>query len=542
MTAITSSNTTTSANELTPPLKVALTGLTMIQQSLLEFYFETKEGKKQYVQVLGKDADAYITNFDESGSTEAWENLYAHEKKPTLVLSNHHKTIDNYIYIPKPITPIALESAFISLNKLLDKKLSISESSDFLAFSIDHHQNDTDSIDTLLTVTHEENIPTPSTIIPEEIKNELEIFPSFEDQEAQKDQQNFSELVIPNLDDLNLEEEKPASTQPSFEETIKTEEINTTDIDLPIKPAEKDEFDEASLSFIDNIEEPKLNSDMPSDDLEALLSELSQEDAKQKEQTSTSEDKPVESKKSIAKKKTKEEKRWDLLCGEYDDISYKISTPEETHFKAMNTLFSYLKDTIDFSKRSSCWMEVSYKYLSITIDPENKRIYSNISLEDKNFVYLCIKDMDEDQIELEEIDEQGITQFKQNKVNKKHFDYSFKSFLWTTSLITSHGRLPDEVNPDNKISINNWLSLKEVEKFPHIMQIAAVFNQHNASLNEVATWMNLPKRYVYAFYNGVEALNMIEKDSEKSNKESLISMKKEEKESTFKKILFTKIM
>jgi len=60
MTAITSNNTILASDELMPPLKVALAGLTMIQQSLLEFYFETREGKKQYIQVLPKDADAYI--------------------------------------------------------------------------------------------------------------------------------------------------------------------------------------------------------------------------------------------------------------------------------------------------------------------------------------------------------------------------------------------------------------------------------------------------------------------------------------------------
>ena len=566
MTAINPNNTTISANELASPLKIALAGLTMIQQALLEFYFETEEGKKQYIQVLGKDADGYITNFDESGSMEAWENLYAHEKKPTLVLSDYHKTTDNYIYIPKPITPIALENAAISLRKLLNNKPT--NSSDFLQFSLDDQQSkviDTpppehkeESIATLLTTTdtpeetkkdpidtpapeYEESIAAPliTTNKHEDLTKELDELLVFEEQKIPQNNESFSELEA--LDDLSLPEEKIEHAIPSFEETIEIKDANTIDSFSLEEFGEIDEIEEITIPDIDNSEEDKSSSDtLPSDDLEALLSELKAEDAKQKKQDST----PTEAKpsKNVTQKKPKEEKRWNILCGEYDDISYKTNTSKDTHFKLTNTLLPYLKDTIDFSKRSNYWMEMSYKYLSITIDPENKRIYSSISLEDKNFVYLCVKDIDEDQVELEEVDEQGIIQFKQENIKKKHFTYSFEAFLWTTSLIVSHGRLPDNVSPDKRISINNWLSLKEVEKFPHIMQIAAVFNQHTASLNEVATWMNLPKRYVYSFYNGVAALDMIEQDADKSNKGTLITMMKEEKESMLKKILFTKIM
>ncbi|RTZ63885.1 MAG: hypothetical protein DSZ29_06300 [Aquificaceae bacterium] len=519
-----------------PPLKVALAGLTMIQQSLLEFYFETREGKKQYIQVLPKDADAYITNFDESGSAEAWNNLYGHEKKPTLVLSHQHKTTDNYIYIPKPITPIALENAVISLNELLHKKSITSSSDDFLSFSIDHQSN------SIAPHKNEESIAIPAITTvdkPDNIAKDLDELISFEEQEVSRQHESFDKLAI--LDDLNLQDEKVDDTVLAFEDITNIEDI-TTDTPTFKEVPENNAFDEISiLSTDNNSEEIISNNETPSDDLDALLRELSEEDAKQKKQTSL-EEKTQKNQNTAVKQNTKEESRWDILCGQYDDISYKINSDEETYFKLTDTLLPYLKDTINFSKRADCWMKISYKYLTVIIDPENKCIYSSISLEDRNFTYLCTKNIDEDQVELEEIDEQYITQIKQKNINTKHFNYSFEAFLWTTSLIVSHGRLPDHVNPDNRISINNWLSLKEVEKFPHIMQIAAVFNQHTASLNEVAKWMNLPKRYVYAFYNGVEALDLIEQSSEKSNKEGLITMMKDEKESMLKKLLFTKIM
>jgi DNA-binding ferritin-like protein (Dps family) len=101
-------NDITSNENNKTPIKVALSGLTMIQQALLEFYFATQEGAQKYTEVLGKDAEAFITNFDEQGAIEAWENLYAREKKPTLIFSDCHKTVNNYLYFPRPITPSLL--------------------------------------------------------------------------------------------------------------------------------------------------------------------------------------------------------------------------------------------------------------------------------------------------------------------------------------------------------------------------------------------------------------------------------------------------
>ena len=563
------------SNTITSQLKVALSGLTMIQQSLLEFYFETQEGSQQFTQVLGKDADVYITNFDEHGAIEAWENLYAHEKKPTLVLSDRHDAIDNYIYIPKPITPSSLTNAAISLANLIKKEPSnqsnnlSKETPDFLDFSVDPQEDNSTQA-----------APSIDNLEEDELS---ELFLPMEKESSTAKKEDFSELdILDNLDDLTLSTENKTKEKPptSSKEGIKIE--NSDNISMPKigsesptiehpkenliaditietpetsnkeenpaptfqKSPEIDNIDESSTLLLDDILEASKETTsevIPADDLQSLLDELIENKEKQKdekaENNQNSDGQTVE-----AKRKTKEIKRWNILCGEYDDISYKISSYEETHFTLTDTIFPYIKDSISFSKRSNCWMKMSYKYLSIVIDPESKHIHSSISLEDKNYIYLCIKNIDEDQVEFEEIDEQGIALFKQNN-SIKYFKYSFDAFLWTTSLIVSHGRLPDNVNPETKISITNWLNLKEVEKFPYIMQIAAIFNQHHASLDEVATWMNLPKRYVYAFYNGVAALDMIEKDPKKSNKKSLIAMGKEKKEeSTIKKLLFTKIM
>ncbi|HIO91571.1 MAG TPA: hypothetical protein EYG68_01855 [Leucothrix mucor] len=559
MTAKTPNDILQVSNNLTSqPLKVALAGITMIQQSLLEFYFATQEGAKKYTQVLGKDADVYITNFDENGAIEAWENLYAHENKPTLVLSNNHKEINNYIYISKPITPTSLVNAAISLKKLLHNDVTTTAASislplsDFVEVSPSIQYSNTITDNSVSTKTDEGL----SLLAELEIPNELDLHTK----------NTLDELSTPSLEAIESNAiDKPSMS--SQEKTVNFNSIEELTEELTISAlddiAEISTIEEPTIPTLDDIDKTNINTELaaatpldtfsneldliiptdkeePTDDLQALLDEFTEDEESKKKEVLPATDKPNKghSKKGI----TKQQQRWYTLCGEHENTDYEENSSSNISFKISNTLFPYLKDTIDFSKRNNCWMEVSYKYLSLIIDPETQRIYSTLSLKNKNFIYLCTKDMDEDQIELEEIDEQGISQLKQNTIEEKYFDYSFEYFLWVSSLIVSHGRLPDDVSPDDRISIKNWLSLKEVEKFPHIMQIAAVFNQHHASLNEVATWMNLPKRYVYAFYNGIAALDMIEHDNDKSNKKPLITMPTKERESTLKKILFTKIM
>ncbi|MCK5901844.1 MAG: hypothetical protein KAG28_01735, partial [Cocleimonas sp.] len=117
MTALTSNDITVSHNNTTSPLNVALVGVTLIQQMLLEFYFATPEGVQKYTLVLANDAEAYITNFDEENAAEAWQNLHRDENKPTLVLSDHNEIKGHYLYLMTPLTPQGLFEAGCTLKQ-----------------------------------------------------------------------------------------------------------------------------------------------------------------------------------------------------------------------------------------------------------------------------------------------------------------------------------------------------------------------------------------------------------------------------------------
>lgn len=741
MTTLRPNKSTANATNTTP-IKVALIGLTMIQQALLAFYFATKEGAQKYTEVLGKDAEAFITNFDEQGAIEAWENLYAQENKPTLIFSNCHKTVNNYLYFPRPITPNLLLDAANAINNLLEIKqpnevqdackstlnqaLDTSQDSDvFLlaedimtdsmtdelssieALIVDTNVDESATIDALIASpklphnntieipteirtpsvdttadelttfealitssksphdntakipatietpivdtssndvitaealiassksSHSNTAETPTTIETPSIDTSYDELTTFDEliASSKSPQNNTVETPIDtdtlsvdtNFDELTSFDELIASSKSSHSNIVetpideliafesidtKTVDARTTGIDAldfneltlskPVSTTDKKETitlleqthsittdnnqisfqqkpdnttadKEPELTLIENTsakqttlkEEQALsfdasllhNSPAPlsttknkdskneekitsPDELQSLLDELDKQEKEKKKQQK----KEVQKKST---KKTKEQQRWIQLSGKYTNSNYAQDDKGYTRFNLAETLLPYLSDTIDFTKRAECWMELSYQPLSILVDPDNNMIYSSLSLEDPQLVQICGRKIVEELIEYLEVDTHLIEQINDEKSKNKLFKYDTHYFKWTLSLLVSHGRLPENCNPDERISITNWLSLNKVEKFPYIMQIAAVFNQHHASLNEAAKWMTLPKRYVYAFYNGILALDMINKTPEESKKKKLIATSGSKDNNLFKNLLFKKII
>jgi hypothetical protein len=99
--------------------------------------------------------------------------------------------------------------------------------------------------------------------------------------------------------------------------------------------------------------------------------------------------------------------------------------------------------------------------------------------------------------------------------------YSTEAFIWTTSLLTSRGRLLENTNINKTIGLKSWPNLTRIESFPHVMNIAAVFSKKPGSLMEVAKWLNIPQCYVFAFYNAALSLNMIDIDANVVSKNNI---------------------
>ncbi len=93
--------------------------------------------------------------------------------------------------------------------------------------------------------------------------------------------------------------------------------------------------------------------------------------------------------------------------------------------------------------------------------------------------------------------------------------HSLESFIWTNSLLASQGRLPTTLDLDKKTALKYWPSFARIEAFPYSMRVAALWHHSPDTLLEMSTKLGIPQRYVFAFYNGADALDLIERDPKK---------------------------
>ncbi len=94
-----------------------------------------------------------------------------------------------------------------------------------------------------------------------------------------------------------------------------------------------------------------------------------------------------------------------------------------------------------------------------------------------------------------------------NECDKGNFQ-SIDSFLWKVSLWTSQGRVPLGIDLERPVYLSHWPNMTRLMLFPHAMRIAALLVSDPRSLLEVATVLNIPQQYVFAFYSAARALGL----------------------------------
>ena len=263
------------------------------------------------------------------------------------------------------------------------------------------------------------------------------------------------------------------------------------------------------------------------DEIEALLQSIQQRTDEKEEQLKSIEKKannakPVKSSREL----TKAEKRWALLCGDIDDIAdaddiknmHSGSTNSLLRTKVRNIsyntkshMFSYFLLAIKQAKRHLQVIEMRYINRTMVIDHALNCVYCDRTIYSDSFAKFCSEQSNQADLSMRIIkDDDEIRQYRKIIGLALDTTYSIESFIWTTSLLTSRGRLPQQLDITDIIKLKHWPDLTRVEQIPHAIRIAAVFYKHPGNLLEVAHWLHIPQRYVFAFYNAALALEMIE--------------------------------
>ncbi|MET0065968.1 MAG: hypothetical protein ABW076_06450 [Candidatus Thiodiazotropha sp.] len=86
--------------------------------------------------------------------------------------------------------------------------------------------------------------------------------------------------------------------------------------------------------------------------------------------------------------------------------------------------------------------------------------------------------------------------------------YPVTAFLWQLALWASRGRLPAGTSLTQPIYLRHWPNFTRLQVTPHALAIAALWAKQPRSLIDTARGLQIPQRYVFAFYSAAKALQL----------------------------------
>lgn len=225
-------------------------------------------------------------------------------------------------------------------------------------------------------------------------------------------------------------------------------------------------------------------------------------------------DRPLE---STTKSQEELEQRWKLLCGERDDIN----SPSTWQFDAVlftpeNYILHSVQNAFRIAKDSNQAVKLNFYGDDYALFmPEANLVHSTVNVRSDKFAELCNKPIQTGQIALH-IPSSSEFAFLETQANS-HVDtlIDMEAFVWITSLLTAKGRLTRGVDINRSLVLKHWPNMTRLEQFPHLMRVAALWNQRPGTLFDIAKALRVPQRYVFSFYTAANNLNLFEVDQTK---------------------------
>jgi hypothetical protein len=90
----------------------------------------------------------------------------------------------------------------------------------------------------------------------------------------------------------------------------------------------------------------------------------------------------------------------------------------------------------------------------------------------------------------------------------------FDATLWKLGMTTAKGCLPVGTDVNKVFFLKSWPNMTRLQPSPFALRIAALWATRGASLLETARILDIPQRYVFAFYNAALATDIVTDDGE----------------------------
>ena len=227
--------------------------------------------------------------------------------------------------------------------------------------------------------------------------------------------------------------------------------------------------------------------------------------------------------------------RWEQLCGSFEDVDSKS---DFSGIQAEDGFFlSSLKDAVRLARQCQQGVLLNFPQARIYVLPEIHRIFCAIPTQSPEFEAFINACSASDGGKMHILSTREIHELNDMIAEQTSALHDLESFVWTSSLLSAQGQLSRELDPSKPVGLSHWPSLTRLERFPHVMPIAALWSTDSLSAFDVARSLNVPQRYVFSFYNAASALGLIEQDSNKLIKKQSTSRTTEAPRGLFSRLL-----
>ena len=455
------------------PLKVALLSISPHNRAILEFFF-AGAGKKIFTTVAPEQAEALIVDFDHPGTRQEWQDQIGVSLKPAIVLSVKEITEEHTTWVPKPLTSQALAGAAQKIRQMLPEPEAAIPGPEKQSA-----KHDISSLRALLDVQTQDAQPFGLS------RQNIRKAPSAP---AAIPAPNVTGTLHSSFPDRAEDRANAGGNHSSAEVT---ERVSVTDDnllrteDVYIPPPLKEE------DIAEEVEKPKFGENADDDPIRL-------------------------------------EQRWNRLCGTEEQRVYARDWHESTLlYTPENYLLNSLVDALKLSQQSKQYVQVKVDTQEyILLMPDVNLIYSSIDMTSEAFSALCDTPLKTGRVQLHLPSTAELSVLEEVVQRSAELTYDMESLIWTTSLLTSRGRLSRNADLNQPLRLKHWPNLTRLEQFPHAMQIAAIWQQRSGTVFDVSDWLDIPQRYVLAFYNASHTLNLFVVDRGKPKPKEKAAPKK----------------
>ncbi|ABA56665.1 hypothetical protein Noc_0132 [Nitrosococcus oceani ATCC 19707] len=132
-----------------------------------------------------------------------------------------------------------------------------------------------------------------------------------------------------------------------------------------------------------------------------------------------------------------------------------------------------------------------------------------LRLSDRQLRPLCVMPLAKANVDISALAPQEVEALYSQVVYSDSWQ-SLHPLLWKVALWTSRGRIPLGVPLDRPVCLKHWPNLTRLLLTPHAMRIAALWAVQPCSLMGTVATLQIPQRYVFAFFSALHSVGLVE--------------------------------